>query len=336
MHVAGIDVGSKELTLVVRKAGKNHKSRVFTNTAADHAAIITALRNAKVTRVCLEATGTYHLDLAVALHDAGGFELMVANPKAAKRFAEAMMSRTKTDPVDAALLAEFAERMPFVAWARPCDEMLALRAYGRYLAALTKQNTQLKNQLHAWQQFSAIPADILEAITEQIRIQDAQIKLIRAKALELILSHEMLRQPYQLLLSAKGIANASATALLGELLALPDDMSARQWVAMAGLDPRHCQSGSSVNKKPRLSKAGNKYLRAALYMPALSATRHDPHLRGFYQHLIEHRGLKKLQALCAVMRKLLTAIHGMLKTAQPYDGARVFALTPAAVDHASL
>jgi len=111
---------------------------------------------------------------------------------------------------------------------------------------------------------------------------------------------------------------------IGELLVLPDDMSAKQWVAMAGLDPRQHQSGSSVNKKPRLSKAGNHYLRIALYLPALSATSHDPNVRAYYHHLIAVRGLKALQALCAVMRKLRLAIHAMLKTRSPFDSSRFY------------
>jgi len=93
---------------------------------------------------------------------------------------------------------------------------------------------------------------------------------------------------------------------------------------MAGLDPREHQFGSSVNKKPRLSKPGNRYLRLALYMPALSATRHDPNVRAYYHHLIDDRGLKKLPALCAVMRKLLLAIHAMLKTQTPFDSSRFY------------
>jgi transposase len=329
MNVAGIDVGCEKAVSAVGKDGRLQKAREFANDAAGHAALINALQNARVTRVCVEATGVYHVDLAVALHDAG-FEVMVVNPKAARRFAEAMMERCKTDPVDAALLAEFAARMPFVAWARPADDVLALRAFARHLAALAKLRTQLKNQLHAWQQSRTVPAAIVEAVTEQIAQVKAQIDAMRAKALELIQGHPTLRQPYQLLLSVKGIAEASAIALLGELLVLPQGMTARQWVAMAGLDPRHQQSGKSVNKKPRISKAGNRFLRLALYMPALSASSHDPHLRGFYRHLIEHRGLKKLQAVCAVMRKLLVALHAILKTGKVFDGSRLFALPQAA------
>ena len=120
------------------------------------------------------------------------------------------------------------------------------------------------------------------------------------------------------------IADASAIQLLGELLVLPDDMQAKQWVAMAGLDPRQLLSGSSVSMKPRLSKAGIRYLRIALYMPALSAASHHPNVRAFYHHLIENRGLKKIQAVCAVMRKRLLAIHALLKTNSSFDSSRFY------------
>ena len=87
-----------------------------------------------------------------------------------------------------------------------------------------------------------------------------------------------------------------AHALLAELGLLAPDLDVRQWVAMAGLDPREYSSDASVRKKTRISKAGNLHLRRALYMPALVAVRHDLHLRAFYQLLIA-RGKAKLQAL---------------------------------------
>nr|VFK06021.1 MAG: Transposase IS116/IS110/IS902 family protein [Candidatus Kentron sp. H]VFK06968.1 MAG: Transposase IS116/IS110/IS902 family protein [Candidatus Kentron sp. H]VFK11480.1 MAG: Transposase IS116/IS110/IS902 family protein [Candidatus Kentron sp. H] len=101
-------------------------------------------------------------------------------------------------------------------------------------------------------------------------------------------------------------------------------MTAKQWVAMAGPDPRQHQSGTSVDKPARISKAGNKYLRKALYMPALSAARTEENVRAYYQHLIEQRHLKKIQAVCAVMRKLLHAIHAMLSNQTDFDGARFY------------
>ena len=102
-------------------------------------------------------------------------------------------------------------------------------------------------------------------------------------------------------------------------------LDARQWVAYAGLDPREYTSGSSVHKRPRISNTGNKHLRHNRFMPALVAVQHDPYLGAFYQHLLA-QGKFKMQALVAVMRKLLHAIHAMCKNHEPYDGSKLFRL----------
>jgi transposase len=326
MKTAGIDVGARELVLVILKKEKAGKSLSFSNDRVGHQAIVKALRKSKVERVCLEATGVYHIDLAVVLSDVIPLEVMVVNPKAAKRFSEAMMNRTKTDAVDARILAEFAMRMPFTPWQRPNKVTLAVRCCSRRLAALTKQCTQAKNQLHAYQSTDTTPPFIIEDVLLTIEQLGTQIEQLRSNALSLILASSKLKEILELFLSVKGIGEACAIQLMGELLVLPSDMTARQWVAMAGLNPQQHQSGSSVNKKSRISKAGNKYLRMALYMPALSASRHDLHVRGYYLHLIEDQGLKKIQAVCAVMRKLLHAIHGMLKSETTFDSARFYNL----------
>jgi hypothetical protein len=105
--------------------------------------------------------------------------------------------------------------------------------------------------------------------------------------------------------------------LLGELVLIPANCDVRQWVAYAGLDPRHHESGTSVHQKTRISKVGNR-----LFMPALTAVCFAPHLRAFYLHL-QARGKCKMVALVAVMRKLLHAIFGMFKYDAPFDGAKL-------------
>ena len=117
--------------------------------------------------------------------------------------------------------------------------------------------------------------------------------------------------------------------LLGELLVLPADMTVRQWVAHSGLDVRQVTSGTSVHKIPRISKQGNAHVRRALFMPALVATQHEPHVRAFYGQLLA-AGKTKLQALVAVMRKLLHSIYGMLKTDTDFDGTKFRRLAQAA------
>jgi len=128
-----------------------------------------------------------------------------------------------------------------------------------------------------------------------------------------------------LLISIRGIGETSAIALMGELLLLPPGLSHREWVKFAGLDPRAFDFGKSVHKKTRISKAGNAHIRSVLYLLGLSAKQHDPHVKAYFQHLVDN-GKKPLQAVCAIMRKLLHAIHGMLKHNMPYHNTRFYAL----------
>ena len=154
-----------------------------------------------------------------------------------------------------------------------------------------------------------------------------QIEATRQQALALIADHERLRRPFGHLVSIKGIADASAIAILAELAVLPADMTVRQWVAHAGLDPVFYQSGTSVHRRARISKKGNVYLRAGLYMPALVASNHEASVKAFYDHLIAH-DKTPLQALTAVMRKLLHAIYGMWKHDCDFEGEKFYAIGP--------
>ena len=140
---AGIDVGSEELVLVIRKNGKPFDPQKYANTPADHARMAKKLGKLPGVVVCIEATGIYHFDLAVALHDAG-IKAMVVNPKVSHNFAKVLMKNSKTDGVDADTLAVYAERMDFVPWARPANEKIALRCFSRRIGALTSQKAAAK------------------------------------------------------------------------------------------------------------------------------------------------------------------------------------------------
>ena len=321
---AGIDVGAEVLVLVIRNDGVSSKPQTFTNTPADRARLVKKLANLPGIIVCLEATGIYHFDLSLALHDAG-VALMVVNPKASHNFAKALMKNSKTDAVDAETLAQYAERMDFVAWTRPSDAQLALRSVARRIDALTRQKAAAKNQRHALTATQETPKAVLQDVSLSIAQLERRIIRLALEARALIGKHPALERVFVLLIGIKGVAETSAIALMGELLLLPPGLSHRQWVKFAGLDPRAFDSGKSVHKQARLAKAGNRHIRSALYMPALSAKQHDPHVRAYFEHLVAH-GKKPLQAVCAVMRKLLHAIHGMLKHDKPFDNARFYAI----------
>jgi transposase len=273
----------------------------------------------------MEATGMYGLDVALLLSGQEGIELMVANPRAAKHFAMATMQRSKTDPLDALMLREFVTRMEFQSWARPEERSLELWSIARRLQALRKQRVAEKNRQHAAGISQATAECVRQSVARMLRAFDQEIKQLREQAQQCIASEERLQRRYGLLRSVPGIGEASAIEILAELVMLPEDRDVRQWVAYAGLDPREYRSGTSVRKYTRISKVGNRNLRCALYMPALVASRCEPHLRGFYQHL-QQRGKSKRQALVALARKLLHAIFGMFRSGQPYDGARLYTL----------
>lgn len=327
LDCAGIDVGSQQLWVTLSSDGRLSR-RVFANTPSGHEAIGRLLsRSGRITRVCLEATGIYGLDVALWLAGRPRIQLSVANPRAVRRFAEALLKRNKTDRVDADVLEQFAARMPLTPWVAPSPAAIRLRAFSRRLTALTATVAAEKNQLHAASVSRQTPRAIRDDIRRTIRRLEDSIRDLRQQALAIIQSDPTLHARYKLALTASGIGMVSAIQILGELGWLPPDMDARQWVAHAGLDPRHHTSGTSVLKHPGISRHGNRHLRTSLFMPAMAARRHDPALRAFADHLVA-RGKTPIQALVAVMRKLLVALHAMFRTHQPFSSQKLFPSLP--------
>lgn len=326
LDFSGIEVSAEELVVALQREGKRKDLKTFPNTAAGHQALIRHLScPGRTVRAVLESTGLYGLDLALALRRAG-IEVMVANPRAVRHFAEALMQRSKNDRLDAWVLLEFAARMPFQPWQPPSTPALHLHALARRLQALTEMQVAEKCRLEATRATETTPPILRRDLERSLRSQRRALARLSGEALKIIRQDTWLNLRFELLLSVHGsIATTSAIQILAELAVLSPDLDVRQWVAYAGLDPRECSSGSSLHKKARISKAGNAHLRRALFMPALVAIRHQPHLRAFYQHLCA-QGKPKMVALTAVMRKLLHAIYGMFKHQKPFDGSKIYRL----------
>lgn len=328
-RTVGIDVSAKELAVQYRPTpDAGPRACVVANTPAGHRHLIQCLRRgAQPVRVVLEATGIYHLELALALHQAEGVEVMVAAPQAINSFSKALSQRAKTDPCDAGVCLEFCERMDFLAWQPPSSKALELRTLTRHLNTLTEQRAAEKNRRHALSRGLSAGKAAQRSLERHIRWLDREIQKLEAQALAIVKQQPELHESFKILCSVRGIAQRSAIKILGEICLLPPGMSVRQWVAHAGLDPKVCDSGSRVRVYRRISKAGNVHLRRALYMPALVATRYEPHVQAFYQHLTQ-QGKPKLKALVAVMRKLLHAIYGMLRHQQPFHGPSFYKIHP--------
>jgi transposase len=327
LHVevfAGLDVSAREIS-VARLRSKEETPTVasFANNASGHKALLAyLLQGTEHVRVCLEASGNYSLDLALALHAHRHVEVSLVNPRRARRFAESLGERSKTDPVDARVLCEYATRMPWVAWRPPTARALRLRAITRAIESLGVMHTQEKNREHALKASLALPSLVIREMRRHQRYLEHRMEQLRRRARQLIAKDPELDRRFRLMVTVPGVAETSALQILGELVVLPDGLDARQWVAFSGLDPSHFTSGTSVEKRPRISRGGSRHLRRALYMPALVALRREPHLRAFYQRLVS-RGKARLQAVVAVMRKLLHALFAMFRFDQTYDGSKL-------------
>lgn len=319
----GIDVSAKSLSVAVSRNGTGSVCSEFSNDREGHQRLIRYIKKrARQIRVCLEATGVYGLDLAMAL-DRAGVEVMVANPRVIASFGSALLQRSKTDALDAETILQYLQRMEFVRWTAPSAKRFELRAIMRRVRSLKMTLVQEKNRLHAADAAEALTRVISHDIKVNIRHLQRRIERLEAQAQALVVEDRELAGMFSQLQSIVGIGTTSGLQILAEISLLPPDMTGPQLVAHAGLDPRQCQSGSTVHKPARVSKAGNKHLRAALFYPAMVAVRHDANVRAFHQALLA-RGKHQIQAYVAVMRKLLHVIVGMRRAGTLYDSTRFY------------
>lgn len=321
MNLAGIDIANESFEICLRR-GNGVASRSFNNSNAGHRQALRWLRHrGQPARVCLEATGIYHLQLALALSEAEDVEVMVLNPRASRRFAEAQMRRAKTDKVDAAMLLAYLERMPFKPWQAPSATVLELQSLAHRLSQLQREIRREQCRLHACERAGGHTRLVQQDIRAHLKQLKTRHERFEAQALDWLRQHPRLNEDLELIDSVPGFAESSAFTVLAEVRPLAADMTAPQWVAQAGLDPRPQESGSSVHSPRRISKQGNAKLRAALFFPAMVAIQRDANVKAFYEARLA-QGCKPRQAQVAVMRKLLHAIWGILEHRQPWDGER--------------
>ena len=318
----GIDIAAKSFDVVERQGGKTSKAKQFEQTPISYERLIKRLNKLKPTLIVMEATGIYHLDLAVTLTHAG-LPGAVINPASFRRFSELMLTQSKTDGIDASLLAEYGERMTPRLWTAPSEASLSLKDIGRQINRLTNDRAKAKNRLHALTSKSMTAKMLIEDEEDGIAMLSRRINRLTKAARELINSDSNLELHYKNMCQAKGIAETSAIAILGEFVVLPKDIKAKQVSRYAGLDIKQVQSGTSVNKPSRISKAGNTYLRSALFMPALCAGNTDQNAKAFKDALVG-RGKKKIQANVAIMRKYLTGLWAVYQNGEPFDSAKLF------------
>ena len=314
----GIDVSKDTLDVSVIIGGKP-LGKQFANTEEGHRALIGWLRHRKLSQVhaCLEATGRYSLGIALALHAAGHI-VSIVNPAQIRDFVRTRLGRNKTDQVDCAHIRDFVALFNPPAWRPPSPALRRLCDLQTMRAGFVASKVEWQNRA------SSIGADAAASALAQATIAHfvAQIAAVDQAIAHTIDDDDELRRKRELLLSIDGVGETLAAVILAELPDRDVITSSAQAVAYAGLNPRRFQSGASIDHPTRISKIGNATLRAALFMPAMVAMRHNQAVAALARRLRARGRLKPKQIVIAAMRKLLAICFGVLKTGQPFDAAR--------------
>ncbi len=317
--ILGIDIGKDQIVVVLLRPAHAAEAATFDNGLAGFKTVQRFLKKRRVRALhaCMEATGRYYEALADFL-DAAGWTVSVVNPARIKAYAEAQLSRNKTDRLDAALIADVCRTQQPAPWTPLPPAQRELQALVRHLDDLQADDQRQRNRLHALQH-AAQPAPLVLANLEaQLTLLHGQIEQVKHAIQQHLNQHPDLKRDKDLLTSIPGIGALTAGKLLAEFRAIRDFSDVRQLVAFAGLNPRQHQSGATARGHTPISKQGRATIRAALFLPAIVAKNRYPCL----QPLIERwrqRGLCQMEMVVAMMRKLLHLIFGVLKSGQPFD-----------------
>jgi transposase len=268
-------------------------------------------------QVVMEATGTYWMRLAYALHDAG-FVVSVVNPVQAHRLAQAQLRRAKTDAIDARLLMELGFKLEPSAWTPPPPLYDALYQRLRQRDALLEIRTQERNRLHALHQWPDAQTAVVERYRLHIAFLTEHIKALQAEIEQLLRSDSEWASATHALLSIPGIGPITAAWLMVATLNFTTCQTVEQLVAFAGLAPYPRQSGATLHRTRGVGRGGHARLRAALYMAAISSVHSNPMLRRFYARL-RQRGKPAKVALCACARKLILLAWAIVTKHQVFD-----------------
>lgn len=320
-HVVGIDVSKAKLDCLWLREPQSRKvkTKVVSNDAKGHTLLATWLTknlsaSPKDILVVMEATGVYHEQLALALHEKG-FQVSVVNPAQIKAFGKSLGSTHKTDKQDSMVIALYGESRRPALWQPEPAEIRLLKALNARLQALEVDHQREKNRLEK-AQFNASATSVIESIEMMLAELAKEIRRIEREIKDHIDGHPQLKKDKKLLESIPGIGPVLMRIMLA-LIHSRDFTSAKQVAAYLGLIPAHVESGV-FKGRTSLSKKGPASVRAKLYMAAVSAIQWNADVADLNRRLISN-GKSKMQALGAAMRKLVHICFGVLKNQTPYS-----------------
>jgi transposase len=325
-QAAGIDVAQDELVVSLGRMAHDtgidiFAFKAFPNNTKGFNNLVAwvnklAVKGIKI-RYVMEATGVYHEKLAYYLSDQQQ-EVSIVLPNKISNYFRTLDVKTITDKTASQAICRFGLERKLEVWQKPKRIFKSLKQLTRERDQLIAERTVLKNQLHA-ERAEAFPNDSsIKRITKRIQLNNKQELEIRAEITATVKTDTELVKKIGTITTIPGVGELTAVIVLAETNGFELIKSKKQLVSYSGLDVRLKDSGTSVKSKPRISKKGNRHLRKAMYMPALSAMRHNARQKAVFVRLVSKHGIK-MKAAVAVQRKILELIYTLYKTDKVFD-----------------
>ncbi len=325
-QVLGIDVAQKELVVCLSKLNSDlsidhYANKVFSNKEAGFVALIKWVKKLTIENVeihfVMEATGVYHQKFAYYL-DANGFNVSIVLPNKISNYMRTLENRTITDKTCAEAIAQFGLERKLDKWRKPNIIYKNLQQLTREREQIVEERSIVKNQLHAENAEAEPNANSMKRLKARIKFLNQQEKEIKQDIEKCIKKDESIEKEINNITTIPGVGRLTATIVLAETNGFELIRNKKQLISYSGLDVREKQSGTSIKGKPRISKKGNKFLRKAMFFPALSAVKHEQNYKEIYARLVSKSGIK-MKGLVAVQRKLLELIYIIFKNKTVYQ-----------------
>jgi transposase len=317
--VIGIDVSKTKFDICLIIESKN-SSKVFDNNASGFKSFLSWINSKRANlnekpKICTEATGSYMELLTEFMYD-NGFAVSIVNPLLIKEFKSPKLCEHKTDKVDAQKIALYCRQNNPNVWKPQAREYRELRDVCRIIAPLKVQLTQENNRLET-RFISEAAKNAIEKVIER-----EQIKNLENERKRIVSSSKEMTGNIEKIMKINGVGFVSACTIIAEA-DHNNFKDAKKFAAFFGITPLGFESGSSVKKKSRISKIGEKHVRSSLFMGAMSVKRHKRVFAPFISRL-ENRGKKPKQIICAIMQKIIHLIFGVLKNNQDFNAKLAF------------
>ncbi len=325
-QVLGVDVSQNELVVTLGRMFNDlsielYAHRVFRNKETGIVALLQWVK--KLTsqevevRYVMEATGVYHQKFAYYL-DENGHEVSIVLPNKISNYMRTLENKTITDKTCSEAIARFGLERKLELWKRPKRIFKQLQQLTRERDQIVEERVVLKNQLHAEKSEAEPNNNSIKRFNARIKVLNQQEKEIKLEIDGIIATDDNLKREIENICTIPGVGKLSATIVLAETNGFELIRNKKQLVSYAGLDIKEKLSGTSVKGKPRISKKGNRVLRKAMHLPALSAIKHNEKSKEVFVRLVTKSGIK-MKGVVAVQRKLLELIYTLFKNKTVYQ-----------------